>query len=99
MIGLLATASELIQLLGGVLILRARWAVIRQLLAGRASNDAVERARHLLAGGVVGALGMMTAATLLYTRTLQSWQAIGMFAAILALRTLVKRSLSRAAEA
>ena len=54
---------------------------------------AVARGRLLDADGVVAALGFKTAATLLKTIELQSWAAIGMFAAILTLRTVVKRVL------
>ena len=46
-----------------------------------------------MADGVVSALGFKTAATLLKTIELQTWTAIGLFAATLTLRTLVKRVL------
>ena len=47
-----------------------------------------------LAEGVVAALGFKTAATLLKTLELRSWQAIATFVMILALRTVVKQVLS-----
>ncbi len=53
----------------------------------------VARGRLVVADGVVSALGYKTAATLLKTLELQSWSAVGLFAAILALRTLIKRFL------
>ena len=71
-------------------------AVVRGLAAmaaGLESREAVVRGRLLVADGVVAALGYKTAATLLKSIELQSWAAIGMFAAILTLRTVVKRVL------
>ena len=60
---------------------------------GRGTHSAIVGGRLLVADGVIAALGYKTAATLLKTIELQSWSAIGMFAAILTLRTLVKRVL------
>lgn len=50
-----------------------------------------EAARLLLAEGVILALNLKTAATLLKTLDLPTWDSIAAFAAILALRTLLKR--------
>ena len=93
-VGLLARVIEFV----GALVIAA--AMVRALLAIGSgwSNAALNRARLLLANGVVGALGLMTASTLLKTITLASWSAIGMFAAVLALRTLVKRALAAEVE-
>ena len=51
----------------------------------------VIRARLLVAEGVISGLGVMTAATLLRTIGLHTWQQILMFTLILFLRILLKR--------
>jgi uncharacterized membrane protein len=86
--------ARTIEFLGALVIVTA---MIRALVAvggGRLSNPALTRARLLLASGIVGALGLMTAATLLRTIELRSWSSIGMFAVVLALRTVVKQALT-----
>ena len=57
------------------------------------SREGLLQARFLIADGAIAALGFKTAATLLKSLELQTWNAILAFAAILALRTLVKRVL------
>ena len=94
MIETVRLGARLIELIGGLVI---GWAMLLALRAGasaRFSDAAVGRMQQVMAQGVVGALGLMTAATLLKTMTLRSWSAIGMFAVVLALRTLVKRTLA-----
>ena len=49
------------------------------------------RARLLVAEGVIGGLGVMTAATLLRTIGLRTWHQILMFTLILSLRILLKK--------
>ncbi len=51
----------------------------------------VLRARLLVAEGVIGGLGVMTAATLLRTIGLRTWRQILMFSLILFLRILLKK--------
>ena len=51
----------------------------------------VTRARLLVAEGVIGGLGVMTAATLLRTIGLRTWHQILMFTLILFLRILLKK--------
>ena len=51
----------------------------------------VTRARLLVAEGVIGGLGAMTAATLLRTIGLRTWHQIVMFTLILFLRILLKK--------
>jgi hypothetical protein len=51
----------------------------------------VLRARLLVAEGVIGGLGVMTAATLLRTIGLRTWRQILMFTLILSLRILLKK--------
>lgn len=86
--------ARFIEALGGLVIAWAMLASIGDLVAGRLRNEGIEAMRQRLAAGAVSALGLMTAATLLKTITLRSWSAIGMFAVILALRTLLKRTLA-----
>jgi len=50
----------------------------------------VLRARLLVADGVIGGLGVMTAATLFRTIGLSTWRQILMFTLILSLRILLK---------
>ena len=49
------------------------------------------RARLLVVEGVIGGLGVMTAATLLRTIGLRTWHQILMFTLILSLRILLKK--------
>ncbi|SRR6266498_3097439 len=51
----------------------------------------VVRARLLVAEGVIGGLGVMTAATLLRTLGLRTWHQILMFTLILSVRILLKK--------
>lgn len=83
----------LIELGGSLLVVggcvRGLWAIARSL----GSREGLLQARFLIADGAIAALGFKTAATLLKSLELQTWNAILAFAAILALRTLVKRVL------
>lgn len=94
MIEAIGLGARLIEMLGGLVIVQAMAAALMAGGRHRLSDHGVEAMRRIMAEGVVSALGLMTAATLLKTVTLRSWSAIGMFAAILALRTLVKLALS-----
>jgi hypothetical protein len=60
-------------------------------LVGLARARGVAAARLAVADGVVLALSVKTAAALLKALELQSWNQIGLFATVLALRTLLKR--------
>lgn len=51
----------------------------------------VERARLVMADGVIAGLSVLVVGALLGMITLESWQDIGWFAAIFGLRTLLKR--------
>jgi uncharacterized membrane protein len=57
-----------------------------------------DRPRLIVADGVLAALGFSVAGTLLKALALQSWQQIGMFAFVLALRTLLKQVFKRERE-
>ena len=72
------------------------------LIVGHCIAGAVElvrtrdplRVRLLVIEGALWGLSLKTAASLLKTIELQSWDQIGAFAAIFALRTLVKRVMT-----
>ena len=76
-----------LQLVGAVVITGFTTAALVSLSLGRG----VIRARLLVAEGVIGGLGVMTAATLLRTIGLRTWHQILMFTLILFLRILLKK--------
>jgi hypothetical protein len=76
-----------LQLVGAVVIT----GFIAAALASLGLGHSVLRARFLVAEGVIGGLGVMTAATLLRTIGLRTWHQILMFTLILALRILLKK--------
>ena len=79
--------AALIEFAGSLLIIGYILAAIFVLIRTR---DLV-RARLLVADGVITALSFKVAATLLKTIELHTWQQILIFAAIFALRTMLKR--------
>ena len=89
----ISAAAALIEFGGSLVIAIACLCGLAILAACRGTHAAVVCGRLVVADGIVSALGYKTAATLLKTLELQSWNAIGLFAAILALRTLIKRFL------
>lgn len=91
--GLIGSAAVLIEFGGSAIIAVACLRGLAVMATGRGTHAAIVGGRLLVADGVIAALGYKTAATLLKTIELQTWTAIGMFAAILTLRTLVKRVL------
>jgi hypothetical protein len=80
----------LIEMLGALVITRY---VLQALLVLLRSSDVIE-ARLLIAEGAIVGLSLKLAGTLLKTILLHSWTQIGMFVAILALRTLLKQLFS-----
>ncbi len=90
---LIGATALLIEFGGSVVIAVACVRGLAVLALGRGTHTAIVRGRLVVADGVISALGYKTAATLLKTIELQTWTAIGIFAAILILRTLVKRVL------
>ena len=76
-----------LQLGGAVVIAGFVAAALISLGLGRG----ILRARLLVAEGVIGGLGVMTAATLLRTIGLRTWHQILMFTLILSLRILLKK--------
>ena len=91
--GLIGGATVLIEFGGSVVIAVACLHALAVLIAGRGTHAAIVAGRLVVADGVISALGYKTAATLLKIIELQTWAAIGMFATILTLRTVVKRVL------
>lgn len=77
----------LIEAAGSLVLFRYVVAALSML----ARHRDVSLSRRLVIEGAVSALGLKLAATLLKTIELHTWQQLGAFAAILALRTLIKR--------
>ena len=67
--------------------------VVAALLVLARRHD-LDRGRLLLADGAVFSLGFKTAASLLKTLELNTWNQIGAFVAVLALRTVLKRAFA-----
>lgn len=85
-------AAQLIEALGSLYLL---WYVLRAFWTLKNGTDQhLTAARLLIADGVLAALNFKVAATLLKTLELQTWPQIGMFAAIFAFRTVLKRFFS-----
>jgi hypothetical protein len=83
----IAGMAALIELAGALVIV---WYVFK---ASRAALSAgALAARAVAAAGLVAGLDFKTAATLLKTLELTSWRQIGLFVAVLALRTLIKKT-------
>jgi cell division protein FtsW (lipid II flippase) len=76
-----------IQLLAAGIIAVHRAAALVAL--GRTGS--IPRARLIAADGVIAGLGLITAASLLRTIELHTWNQIALFTVILTLRTLLKR--------
>ena len=79
--------ASVIELHAAGLIVFGAIRAVGDLLVGRGLNSA----RGMVAEGVLAALGFSLAATLLKVISLQQWAQIRNFAAILLLRTLLKR--------
>lgn len=69
-----------------------------RLIQGAGSHRALRECRLAVADAVVAGLGFKIAATLLKTIELRSWDQIAAFAAILALRSVLKFALNRERE-
>jgi uncharacterized membrane protein len=91
---MLATAAHavavLIEVAGSVLLVGFVLGACGVLVRG----GGPERARLLVAEGAVLALSFKTGATLLKTIDLPTWDRIAAFAAVLALRTVLKRAFA-----
>jgi uncharacterized membrane protein len=85
----------LIEFGGGLLIVVACTRGLWRLATGRGSRHSIVEARLFVADGIVAGLGFKTAATLLKTIELRSWDAILMFVAVFALRSFIKYALIR----
>ncbi len=89
------SASSAWIVLGGTVIelmaaLVIAWHVLRALAVIVTARSS-DRARLIIADGVLAALSFSVAGTLLKTIALQSWPDIRLFAFVLLLRTLLKR--------
>ncbi|HZR98418.1 MAG TPA: DUF1622 domain-containing protein [Chloroflexota bacterium] len=60
-------------------------------LLGLVRTREITRARLVMADGVIAGLTLLVVAALLRLISLESWEDIGLFAAIFSLRTLLKR--------
>ena len=83
---IIRAASSLIDAVAAALV---AFYALRALYAAAASNT--NRAKFLMADGVLTALTWSVAATLLKAIGLRSWHEIGMFAFALTFRTAMKR--------
>lgn len=90
---LISAAATLIEFGGSIIVVSGCLRGLYAMVADRGTHAGIDRARLLVAEGVVAALGYKTAATLLKTIELRTWRAILMFTAILVLRTVIKRVL------
>ncbi|WP_216320719.1 DUF1622 domain-containing protein [Deinococcus aestuarii] len=84
------TLALLVELAGSLYLLGYVGAALLALLRGPPASR-LEHARLLIADGVIASLSFKVAATLLKILEVQTWNQIGLFAATLALRTLLKR--------
>ncbi len=83
---MISLAGTLIEIAAAVVIsFHAGWAFL-DILRGRGAD----RARILIADGVLSGLGFSVAGTLLKAIGLASWSQMGMFAFVFALRTMLK---------
>lgn len=89
---MIRAASFLIELIGSVVIVAF---CLRGLVLAVLERKPY-RVHDALAQGVLWGLDFKLAATLLKTLELTSWHQIAMFVLVLGLRTLLKRSLTRA---
>ena len=83
----LATAGTLIELAAAMVV---AWHAI-DALAGIVRGQGSDRARRVIAEGVLAALSFSVAGTLLKTIALNSWVDIRTFAFVLLLRTALKK--------
>jgi uncharacterized membrane protein len=79
--------AAIIEFIGALFIIGYLLAALILLLQRRD----IRRARLLVADGIIYALSFKVAGSLLKTISLHTWQQIWMFAAILALRTVLKQ--------
>ncbi|RYE94067.1 MAG: DUF1622 domain-containing protein [Oxalobacteraceae bacterium] len=86
--------AVLIEFGGGLLVVFGCVRGALELTRARGSHHGIVAARLAVADGIVAALGFKTAATLLKTIELRSWNAILIFVAVFAIRTFVKQALA-----
>jgi len=76
---------------GGALVIVGYLVAALWRLARSRSRASIRQARLLVAEGAIWGLNFKVAGSLLNTILIHTWQQIGIFAVILALRTLLKR--------
>jgi uncharacterized membrane protein len=81
-----------IEFLGALIIVAHAVRAVGVMLRER---QAIDRAKLLVAQGAITGLDFKLAATLLKTMTLLDWHQIGMFAAIYAIRFMIKQNFHR----
>lgn len=86
---LVALLAALIEFGGAIIIAVA----VARALTGLVTGRSIGHARLTVIAGSLSALGYKSAATLLKAIELGSWHGIGAFAAIFALRTVIKQML------
>ncbi|MCJ2015147.1 DUF1622 domain-containing protein [Methylobacterium sp. J-076] len=86
--------ATLIEFGGGLLVVAGCTRGLWHLALGRGTRHSIVSARLFVADGIVAGLGFKTAATLLKTIELRSWDAILMFLAVFALRAFIKQALA-----
>ncbi len=96
---LLPLLNAAITAASALLLLVAGAATLGSLLLSSFDNSALDAMRFRFAESIIAVLGLLGAATLLKTLTLESWSALGLFALVFTLRLLIKRSLAAAVSA
>ena len=84
------TLALLVEMAGSLYLLGYVLAAFLALLRGP-PQERLDHARLLIADGVIVSLSFKVAGTLLKILEVHTWNQIGLFAAMLALRTLLKR--------
>lgn len=87
----LASALLIVAYVGAALVALGRSGALLPTAAGSARSHGISQARLLVAEGAVLGLSLKVAAALLKTLEIHSWDQILMFAAIFALRTVLKQ--------
>ena len=82
----------MIEFLGALILVAHAVCAVGVVLRER---QAIDRAKVMVAHGAITGLDFKLAATLLKTMTLLDWHQIGMFAAVYAIRLMVKQAFRR----
>ena len=88
--------AAMIECVGALIIVAHAVRALGIVLRGR---ETIDRAKSTIADGAITGLDFKLAATLLKTMTLLAWHQIGMFAALYAIRFLLKQAFRREQQA